>query len=94
LQQAAGLAIPDDLVAAGAAYAGALIDVGHIDEARSVAGRIAPWADRDPRAAWTQVRLFRALGREEAEQQARVVAVRLAGEGRLPEAARATASAH
>ncbi len=93
LQQAARLAIPDDLVAAGAPYAGALIEVGHIDEARSVAGRIAPWADRDPRAAWTQVRLFRALGREDAEQQARIVAVHLAGEGRLPEAVRDAAPA-
>lgn len=84
LQQAGRLAIPEDLVAAGAPYADALIEIGHIDEARTVAGRIAPWSDRDPRAAWTQVRLFRALGREDAERQARLVAIRLAGEGRVP----------
>jgi len=84
MQAAARLAIPDDLVAVGAAYADALIDIGHTDEARSVAGRIAPWADRDPRAAVTQVRLYRALGSGDAERNARLVAVRLIGEGKLP----------
>jgi hypothetical protein len=84
MQVAARLAIPDDLVAVGAAYADALIDIGHIDEARSVAGRIAPWADRDSRAAVTQVRLYRALGSGDAERNARLVAVRLVGEGKLP----------
>jgi DNA-binding winged helix-turn-helix (wHTH) protein/tetratricopeptide (TPR) repeat protein len=84
MQVAARLAIPDDLVGVGAAYADALIDIGHIDEARSVAGRIAPWADRDARAAFTQVRLYRALGSGDAERNARRVAVRLAGEGKLP----------
>ena len=78
------LGVPEDLVAAGAAYADALIGVGHLDEARAIAGRIAPWSERDPRAAWTGVRLFRALGREDAERNARLVAVRLTGEGRLP----------
>ncbi|HKE48333.1 MAG TPA: winged helix-turn-helix domain-containing protein [Rhodanobacteraceae bacterium] len=84
MQSAERLAVPDDLVAAGAAYADALIEIGHLDEARSVAGRIGTWADRDPRAAWTQVRLFRALGLADAEKGARVVAVKLAGEGKAP----------
>jgi DNA-binding winged helix-turn-helix (wHTH) protein/tetratricopeptide (TPR) repeat protein len=84
MQEAGRFAIPDDLVAVGAAYADALIDIGHIDEARSIAGRIAPWADRDARAAFTQVRLYRALGSGDAERSARRVAMRLAGEGKLP----------
>jgi len=84
MRTAERLAIPEDLADVGAAYAEALIEVGHIDEARSIAGRIAPWADRDPRAAWTEVRVFRALGRAEAERDARSVAVRLSGEARLP----------
>ena len=84
VQRAEQLAIPEDLVAASAAYADALIEIGHLDEARSIAGRIATWADRDRRAAWTEVRLFRALGLAEAERGARVAAVRLGGEVPFP----------
>jgi len=84
LKRADGLSVPEDLVAIAAPYIDALIEVGHIDDARSVGGRIAPWADRDVRAAWAQVRLFRALGRADAEEKARTTAVKLAGEGALP----------
>ena len=84
MQVAGRLAIPDDLVAVGAAYVDVLIGIGHIDDARSVAGRIAPWAERDARAAFTQVRLYRALGSGDAERNARRLAARLAGEGKLP----------
>ena len=84
VQRAEQLAIPEDLVAVSAAYADALIEIGHLDEARSIAGRIATWADRDRRAAWTEVRLFRALGLAEAERGARVAAVRLGGEVPFP----------
>jgi DNA-binding winged helix-turn-helix (wHTH) protein/tetratricopeptide (TPR) repeat protein len=84
VQRAEQLAIPEDLVAASAAYGDALIEIGHLDEARSVAGRIATWADRDRRAAWTEVRLFRALGLAEAEHEARAAAARLGGEVPFP----------
>jgi DNA-binding winged helix-turn-helix (wHTH) protein/tetratricopeptide (TPR) repeat protein len=84
LQRAEKLNIPEEIVAVAAPYIDALIEVGHLDDAQSVSGRIAPWADRDLRAAWAQVRLFRALGRADAERNARAVAVRLAGDGPLP----------
>ena len=84
MQAALRLAVPDDIVAAGAPFAEALIEIGHLDEARSVAGRIGTWADRDPRAAWTRVRLFRALGLADAEKGARAVAMKLVGDGKAP----------
>jgi len=85
LQRAEKLNVPDDLVAAGAPYIDALIAASHLDEARAVAGRLAPFADRDLRAAWAQVKLYRALDRPDAERNALAAMVRLAGDGALPE---------
>ncbi len=87
LQRAEKLNVPDAIVAVGAPYIDALIAASHLDEARAVAGRLAPFADRDLRAAWAQVRLYRALDRPDAEQKALASATRLAGDGALPEAA-------
>ena len=84
MQEADLLAIPEERVAVAAPYIAALIDVGHIEEAQSISGRIAPWADRDLRAAWSKVLLFRALDRPDAERSALVTARRLAGDGTLP----------
>lgn len=84
MDQAVQWHVPEDLVAIAASRLAALIAAGHLDAAREVAGRIAPWADRDLRAAWAQVRLFRALGQDDAARAAEEVATRLAGEGRLP----------
>jgi DNA-binding winged helix-turn-helix (wHTH) protein/tetratricopeptide (TPR) repeat protein len=86
LQRAEKLDVPDALVAAGAPYIDALIDASHLDEARAIAGRLAQWADRDLRAAWAQVRLYRALDRPDAERNALASAERLAGDGVLPDA--------
>jgi len=87
LQHAETLNVPDDLVAAGAPYVDALIAASHLDEARAVAGRLAPFADRDLRAAWAQVKLYRALDRPDAERNALGIATRLAGDGVLPDTA-------
>ncbi len=87
LQRAEKLGVPDDLVAVGAPYLDALIAASHLDEARAVAGRLAPFADRDLRAAWAQVKLYRALDRPDAERNALATATRLAGDGALPETA-------
>jgi DNA-binding winged helix-turn-helix (wHTH) protein/tetratricopeptide (TPR) repeat protein len=87
LQRAETLNVPDDLVAAGAPYVDALIAASHLDEARAVAGRLAPFADRDLRAAWVQVKLYRALDRPDAARNALATATRLAGDGALPESA-------
>jgi DNA-binding winged helix-turn-helix (wHTH) protein/tetratricopeptide (TPR) repeat protein len=85
MQEADRLAIPEERVAVAAPYIAALIEVGHIEEAQSISGRIAPWADRDLRAAWSKVLLFRALGRPDAEHTALATARRLAGDGVLPD---------
>ncbi|HSX60558.1 MAG TPA: transcriptional regulator, partial [Tahibacter sp.] len=52
LQQidAAG-AVPDDVVEIIAPYAALLVRSGRLDDARALSARIAPWADRDLRAA-------------------------------------------
>ena len=84
MQEADRLAIPEEQVAAAAPYIAALIEIGHIEEAQSISGRVAPWADRDLRAAWSKVLLFRALGRPDAERDALAAARRLAGDGILP----------
>jgi DNA-binding winged helix-turn-helix (wHTH) protein/tetratricopeptide (TPR) repeat protein len=86
-ERAGKLNVPEDIVAAGAPYVAALIDASHLDDARAIAGRLAPWAERDLRAAWAQVRLYRALDRPDAERTALAVATRLAGDGVLPESA-------
>jgi tetratricopeptide (TPR) repeat protein len=86
LKSAEALNVPDALVAAGAPYIAALIGASHLDDARSVSSRVAPWADRDLRAATAQALLFRALDRADAARNAEAQAKRLAGDGALPKA--------
>jgi hypothetical protein len=90
MQRAEKLNVPDDLVAAGAPYVDALIAASHLEDARAVAGRLAPFAERDLRAAWAQVKLYRALDRPDAERNAVAAAKRIAGDGPLPEPAETT----
>ena len=85
MQRAEKLNVPDALVAAGAPYIDALIAASHLDEARAVAGRLAPFAEHDLRAAWAQAKLYRALNRPDAEKSALAAATRIAGDGALPE---------
>jgi DNA-binding winged helix-turn-helix (wHTH) protein/tetratricopeptide (TPR) repeat protein len=92
-ERAGKLNVPEAVVASGAPYVEALIDASHLDDARAVAGRLAPWTDRDLRAAWAQVRLYRALDRPDAERTALAAATRLAGDGVLPEHAESPAGA-
>ena len=73
-------AIPDEIVAAGLGYVRALIAAGRIDEAASVNGRTAAWADRDARAALAQALVYAALHKDAAADEAFVRARRLAGE--------------
>jgi len=79
LAAAARYGVPEDMVAVAAPYVPVLIETSQLDTARAVAGRIAPWADRDLRAATAQARLFRALGQDDAARQAEQGAARLAG---------------
>ncbi|HEY0230411.1 MAG TPA: hypothetical protein VGC55_04085, partial [Dokdonella sp.] len=61
-------------------YVRQLIAQHRIDEAVSVNGRIAPWADRDMRAAWSEALVYSALGQATAAANALERARRLAGE--------------
>lgn len=72
--------VPEDLVAVGAPYVRALIESSQLDSARAIGGRIAPWADRDLRAATAQAELFRALGQDDAAHKAAEAAARIAGD--------------
>lgn len=85
LQQidAAG-AVPDDVVEIIAPYVELLARSGRLDDARALSARVAPWADRDLRAAGVLVRINAVPGREEAFEAARQRARALAGERVVP----------
>jgi DNA-binding winged helix-turn-helix (wHTH) protein/tetratricopeptide (TPR) repeat protein len=85
LTAAAQRGVPEDLVAVGYAYVPALIAAGRVDEAAAISGRLAPWAERDARAAWVAARTYAALGQGEAAREALARARRLAGERVLPD---------
>lgn len=76
-------AIPDDLVDVIRPYADMLLRSGQLDQARSLSARIAPWADRDLRAASVFVQINSALGQTQALHSAERRAAQLAGERRL-----------
>jgi DNA-binding winged helix-turn-helix (wHTH) protein/tetratricopeptide (TPR) repeat protein len=77
MKAAGHFGVPEDLVAAAAPYVTALIDASRLDDARAIAGRIAPWADVDARAASTQLQLFRAMGQDVAARKAQSTLQRL-----------------
>lgn len=77
--------IPERLVDVGQSYVLALLEAGKLDEASAVSGRIAPWAERDLRAAWVQAAMYRALGQTEAWSETIQRAQRLAGERAMPQ---------
>lgn len=77
---ASAQAVPEDMVRVGLPYVRALVAAHRIDEAVSVNGRIAPWADRDMRAAWSEALVYTALGQASAASGALERAQRLAGE--------------
>ncbi|GAA0724221.1 hypothetical protein GCM10009105_36810 [Dokdonella soli] len=72
--------VPEDLVAIATPYLAALVRASQLNAARVVAGRIAPWADRDLRAAGAQIALHRALGNEDAARKAEEGARRISPE--------------
>ena len=77
---AAARGIPAELVRVGTAYVRALLAAGRSGEAAAVNGRMAPWADRDARAAASAARVYTALGDEAAASASRSRALVLAGE--------------
>lgn len=80
MEGAAARGIPEEMVRVGLAYVRQLIAAQRLDEAVSVNGRIASWADRDMRAAWSEALVYSALGREAAAGAALERARRLAGQ--------------
>jgi DNA-binding winged helix-turn-helix (wHTH) protein/tetratricopeptide (TPR) repeat protein len=72
--------IPEDILAAATPYAIALVDAGKIDDASALAGRIAPWAERDLRSAVVAGRVHDAMHHPDAAQRALRRARELAGE--------------
>jgi len=79
------LGIPEDIVIVAESYAMCLLDAGQVDQASAIAGRVAPWADKDMRAAWIQAAVYQALRKPDASRRAFERARQLAGERRLPE---------
>jgi DNA-binding winged helix-turn-helix (wHTH) protein len=80
--------VPADTALVAASYAPWLLQRGRTQEAGEVVGRVSPWAERDFACALLEVRLFAALGREDAWRQALARAERLAGERVIPAALR------
>jgi DNA-binding winged helix-turn-helix (wHTH) protein/tetratricopeptide (TPR) repeat protein len=80
MRLAAARGIPEETVLVGEPYVRHLIDAGRTDEAVSVNGRIAPWADRDMRAALTEARVYTALHKNAAADASLRRARQLAGE--------------
>jgi Flp pilus assembly protein TadD len=87
-------AIPDEIVGVGLDYVRALLASGQVDEAVSVNGRTAAFADRDPRAALIEALVYAALGRNAEADDAFASVRKLAGErtfAELPEGRNRTA---
>ncbi|MGN6518083.1 MAG: winged helix-turn-helix domain-containing protein [Dokdonella sp.] len=80
MARATARAVPEELVRVGLPYVRALIAAERIDDAASVHGRIAAWADRDLRAAWSAALVYHALGEPAAVDAALARARVLAGE--------------
>jgi DNA-binding winged helix-turn-helix (wHTH) protein/tetratricopeptide (TPR) repeat protein len=80
MTRAERLGVPDDIVVVGEPYVEALIATGEIDQASAISGRLAPWADKDMRAAFAQAQIYRALRKADAARAALDKARLLAGE--------------
>jgi DNA-binding winged helix-turn-helix (wHTH) protein/tetratricopeptide (TPR) repeat protein len=85
LTSAEHLGIPEDIVVVAEPYTSALLNAGRVDEASAIAGRVAPWAEKDMRAAWIQAAVYLALRKPDASRDAFEQARKLAGERRLPD---------
>ncbi len=84
MSMAEATGVPENLVVVGESYVPALLAAGERDQAGAIAGRIAPWAAQDLRAALIQVVVHRALGDAASAGRALRQARGLAGERLLP----------
>ena len=83
LDAATARGVPEDIVAVALPYVRALIAAQRVDDAAAVNGRIARWAERDLRAAWSQALVYSALEQPEPAAKALEGAQALAGERSL-----------
>src|SRR5690606_35721615 len=79
--------VPIHVAIVANSWGNALISDGAIDEAASVVGQVAAWADRDYDCAVLTARLHRAFGNRSAWERALARARDLAGERRIPDSA-------
>ena len=82
--QAERLGVPTLIVGVGQAYALACLENGRPEQAMAVIGRLSAWEELDWRVAWSQARIYRALGQTAAANSAWHKARRLAGDRILP----------
>ncbi|GLQ94178.1 winged helix-turn-helix domain-containing protein [Dyella acidisoli] len=80
------LGVPEVIVSVGKAYALALLDTGHVDQAVAISGRLSAWSTTDWRAAWVEARVYQALGQTDSWQKSRSTAQQLTGDRPLPAA--------
>lgn len=76
--------VPENLVVVGESYVPALLAAGERDKAGAIAGRVAPWAGQDLRAALIQATVHRAMGDAGSAERALRQVRALAGERLLP----------
>ncbi|WP_440222419.1 winged helix-turn-helix domain-containing protein [Dokdonella sp. MW10] len=88
LARAERSAIPEDILAVATPYVAALVEAGRIEDASALAGRVAPWADRDLRSALIAARTHEAMRQSEAAGRSLQRARELAGERPIATATR------
>jgi hypothetical protein len=86
MSAASKLTVPDVIADVAYSYGTALLDHGDLEKASAVIGQVGRWSEHDFRCAVLQVRLYQALGQEEAWRTALDRAKAIAGERPLPPA--------
>jgi DNA-binding winged helix-turn-helix (wHTH) protein/tetratricopeptide (TPR) repeat protein len=85
LARAGDLGVPLHIAVVANSWGNALISDGALDEAATVVGQVAAWADSDYDCAVLTARLHRAFGNRSAWERALEHARELAGERRIPD---------
>lgn len=84
LSTAEQLGVPALIALVAESYGDMLIADGRLEQAASVVGRIAPWAQKDYDCALLEVHFYRALSHTQSWQRALQRAQALAGERKVP----------
>jgi DNA-binding winged helix-turn-helix (wHTH) protein/tetratricopeptide (TPR) repeat protein len=78
------IGVPEVIVSAGKAYALALLQAGHVDQAVAISGRLSAWSQLDWRAALVEACVYQALGQNASWEKSRAMAQQLAGDRPVP----------